>query len=350
MKTTGILTIAAFGAIFGAAAALGQAPARRTGPGVQATQDAKEPEVLKTCKVPPPGANAARGPAAPAGPREYTVKEIPGVIAAGQRWKEVWHEDGNNGDGIIAANDGGILIAQNDNSKVERLDPNGKVSVIYSGTNTGGSLSRNAKGALFVANRGLRSSIEELAPKRKTLANSYNGDPLDCIGTVLNDMSADRNGGVYFTMGQVFYASPKGVVTKYSDNLRTNGVILSPDEKKLYVTNGLSVVVFDVQKNGSLTNQREFAKLQGGGFGGDGSTVDAAGRVYVSSGPGVQVFAPDGKFLGLIPTPRGVISLAFSGPQKKTLYAVISLREGGKQSAQIIEIPMIAQGYKGRAK
>ena len=40
-------------------------------------------------------------------------------------------------------------------------------------------------------------------------------------------------------------------------------------EKTLYVTNGQSVAAFDVQKDGSLTNQREFAKLTSGG--GDGS-------------------------------------------------------------------------------
>jgi sugar lactone lactonase YvrE len=47
------------------------------------------------------------------------------------------------------------------------------------------------------------------------------------------------------------------------------------------------------------------------------------------------VIGTDGKVLGLILTPRDIISLAFSGPDKKTLY---------------IAIPMIAQGYKGRAR
>jgi gluconolactonase len=358
MKSIGMFTIAL--GVLGATFAWGQqAPARRTGPGVQAPQDAREPEVLKECKVPPPafgagrgaGRGPARGPAAePAGDRQYTVTEIPGVIAAGQKWKEVWQATGNNADGIIASDDGGLLIAQNDNSDVVKLNKDGKASVIYKGTNTGGSLSRNKKGVLFIVNRGLRASIDELAPKRRVLANKYQGEPLDCLGGVLNDLTADSNGGVYFTMGVVFHVSPKGVITKYGENLRTNGIILSPDEKTLYVTNGPSVVAFDVQKDGSLTNQREFAKLQGNGFGGDGSTVDAAGRLYVTSNPGIQVIGPDGKNLGLIPTPRGVISTAFSGPDKKTLYAVIFTREEGKTGDRIISIPMIAQGYKGRAK
>jgi len=354
MKTQRMLTTALL--VCGATAALthAQAPAPRSGPGVQAPQDAREPEVLKTCKVPPPAAGGrgpGRGPAAAPPARDLAVKEIPGVIAAGQQWKQVWQTDGNNADGIIATKDGGILIAQNDNSAVVKLDKNGKVSTVYTDTNTGGALSQNTKGVLFLNSRGLRASILELAPQRKTFTDKYQGDSFDCIGGVLNDLSADSKGGAYFTMGGLFYADPKGVVTKYGENLRTNGIILSADEKTLYVTNGGTVAAFDVQKDGSLTNQREFAKLEAGG-GGDGSAIDSEGRLYVTSNPGVQVFGRDGKYLGLIPTSGNIISVAFSGPNKKTLYGVISIREGDppKMSAQIISIPMLSQGYKGRAK
>ena len=45
--------------------------------------------------------------------RRHTVKEISGVIAGGQRWKFIWQETGNNGDGIVGTNDGGRPIAQN---------------------------------------------------------------------------------------------------------------------------------------------------------------------------------------------------------------------------------------------
>jgi gluconolactonase len=353
MKSTGMLAVVLGG--LGALAAFGQSPnpgGRTTGPGVQAPRDSKEPEVLKTCKVPPPAPGAGfprRGPApAAAVPGPKTVTEIPGVVAAGQQWKEIWEVDGNNADGIIATKDGGILIAQNDNSDVVKLDKNGKTSVAYKGTNTGGSVAMNSKGALFVNNRGLNASIEELAPHRQTLANKYNGDSFDCIGGVLNDLTADSKGGAYFTMGGLYYSDPQGKVTKYGENLFTNGIVLSADEKHLFVTNGPTVAVFDVEKDGSLTNQREFAKLEGGGFGGDGSTFDAAGRLYVTSNGGVNVIGTDGKNLGLIPTPRDVISVAFSGPDRKTLYAVS--RDNAQNKDWIIAIEMLAQGPKGRGK
>jgi gluconolactonase len=345
----------------GSSAALCQPPppaAPRTGPGVQAPQDAKYADLIKTCKVPPPappgrGGGAAKGgqgkgPAAPAAaePKVVTIAAIPGVIAAGQQWKEVWKVEGNNADGIVATKDGGILLAQNDNSTVVKLDKDGKVSNVYTGLNTSGSVAMNGK-YLFVLNRGLNQSIEQLEPQRKTLVNkNNNGDPMDCLGGILNDMTADSKGGVYFTMGGVFHADSKGTITKYGENLNTNGIVLSPDEKHLYVTNGATVAAFDVQKDGSLTNQREFAKLEAGG-GGDGSTFDSAGRLYVTSqANGIQVFTSDGKYLGVIPTPRPVITTTFSGSDRKTLYAVS--RTGNTD--WIIAIPMIAQGPKGRGK
>ncbi len=58
------------------------------------------------------------------------------------------------------------------------------------------------------------------------------------------------------------------------------------------------------------------------------------------------MIGPDGKDLGVIPVPRNVISVAFSGPNRKTLYGVA--RTGDRD--WIIGIPMIAQGAKGRGK
>jgi gluconolactonase len=278
------------------------------------------------------------------------VNGIPGVIAAGQKWTKVWEVSGNNADGILADKNGDLLIAQNHNSAVVKLDKSGKVSTVYKDTHTGGALSQNTKGALFIVERGLRQNVSQLAPQRRVFADKApNGDPLDCLGGVINDLTADRNGGVYFTMGGLFHADSKGSVTRYGENLTTNGVILSPDEKTLYVTNGATVAAFDVQPDGSLKNQRQFVALPSGG--GDGMTIDAEGRLYVTAGPAVHVVAPDGKLLGSIPAPYGFITAGFAGKDKKTLYAIVSLIDPMRlQHAYVYSIPMLAQGYKGRAK
>lgn len=360
----------AFG-VAGAAVALAQAPAPAH---VQAPQDPRYADLVAKCKTPPaargggpggaargggaaapggaPGGAAAaaqgRGPAPAAGPAEYTVAAIPGVIAAGQRWTLVWQAPGNNADGIIAADDGGLLMAQNDNGNVVKIDARGQASTVHANLNTSGALARNAKGALFVNERGFNTAVRQIEPQNRVHADRFQGEPLECIGGVLNDLTADSRGGVYFTMGGLFYADPKGVVTRYGQDLRTNGVILSPDEKTLYVTNQNAIAAFDVQADGSLTNQREFVKLPSGG--GDGSAVDSEGRLYVTAGAAVHVIARDGKYLGNIPSPVPLITTAFAGTDKKTLYAVASIVRDGARTAYLYSIPMVAQGYKGRAK
>ncbi|MGH8255194.1 MAG: SMP-30/gluconolactonase/LRE family protein [Steroidobacteraceae bacterium] len=366
------LVIVALG-LFSAATVFA-ATAPPEGPGIQAAADAREPQVVQSeCKAikPPPPLNlaalAGRGARRGARPRPavapYKVKAIPGIVKAGARWKVLWRVPGDDADGIIATPDGGILIARNNDSDVVKLMPNGRHTVVYQDTDTGGALSQNKQGQLFVAERGLRASIWELAPMHKVLADRYMGGPLDCIGGVLNDLAAASNGGVYFTMGGapnggLFYAAPDSTVTHYGTDLRTNGIVLSPDEKTLYVTNNGTLVAFDVQPNGSLTNQRTLVTLPGGG--GDGATVDSQGNIYVTGFAGVRVISPDGQVLGTIPAPLNLITVAFSGKDKKTLFAVGEVLTNKPNFAigiaglfarmEIMSIPMQAQGYQGRAK
>lgn len=369
MNSKGILTLALSVAgstlLFGETPRLPPAPASPPPLSVQAPLDPGYAALIATCKTPPPGRGGrgpggagnrggGRGPAPAQGERDVTVAAIPGVIAAGAKWTFVWQQVGNNGDGIVGTSDGGLLLAQNDSSAVLKLDSKGQPSVAYADTHTGGALSMSAKGnRTFVVERGLHQRIEQLTPQRKVFADTYNGEPIDCIGGVLNDIVADSKGGAYFTMGGLFYADPSGKITKYGENLTTNGVTLSPNEKVLYVTNGGSLAAFDVQPDGSLTNQREHAKFTAGG--GDGGTIDSKGNIFVTTGAGVEVISPDGKNIGVIPTPRGVITCAFGGKNKKTLFI---LARGAKDAegnevanaAQVWTIPVIAQGYKGRAK
>lgn len=325
----------------------------------QAWQDPGLSAVLAKCRKPPQpfsiGGGQPADTSAPPPPSLPVSTAIPGVIAAGQAWRVVWSWEGNNVDGPIADEDGTVLFANNDASNVMKLDPaTGLASILHGDTNTGGALSRSKNGALFLAARGLNSAILQLEPERKVLASSFRGEPLECIGGVLNDLTADSGGGVYLSIsgGGLFYANPQGVMSQYGEGmLGANGIVLSPDEGTLYVTNGPVVMAFDVQPDGSLKNQREFGKLRGG-QGGDGSAVDAQGRLYVATGASADVFAPDGEFLGSIPGPRGMHGVAFGDRDKKTLFGIVFYGGWGTQSArnQIVAVPMIAQGYTGRAK
>ncbi len=352
-------------AAFASQAAFAQSPSSDfdRGSSLQAWQHPGLSEVLAECLTAPApfsigsgqaaDADAAAEPPEPEAPPPSTA--IPGVIAAGQTWNVVWSWEGNNADGIIPGDRGTLLFANNDASNVMQLDPaTGLASVLFSDTNTGGALSRSRDGALFLAVRGLGVGIEQLEPRRANFANFFNGEPLECVGGVMNDLAADARGGVYFTVSGsgLYYADAQGVVAEYGEGIeRANGVVLSPDEQTLYVTNGPVVLAFDVTSDGSLANQREFGALRGG-QGGDGSTVDAQGRLYVSTGRSVDVFSPDGEFLGTIPGPEGLHGVTFGGPDKMHLYAIVFYGGWGTPSARnrVIEIPVLAQGYLERAK
>jgi gluconolactonase len=304
--------------------------------------------------------------ALPQGAREVTVSEIPGVVAAGAKWAIAW-QGTDNADGIVGTEDGGLLFAQEQPNQVSKLDKDDHVTVFLRDTHGTGALSVDVSGRILGVERTCTDPgrgapcteptlIGVLAPERRTLADSFEGQPLGR----LNDLVADKKGGAYFTVGGAYYANAAGRVTSLGDNIRANGIILSRDERVVYVTNGNAILAFDVQPDGTVANRRDFGALEAGGAG-DGMAIDAAGRVYVTSGPGVQVLGPDGKYLGLIPTPRGVISVAFSGPGKKTLYVAASgaLADGKEfvtpagvrnNAKTIYKIQMVAEGFKGRPK
>jgi gluconolactonase len=315
-----------------------------------------------------PGAGKKKGFAQPQGVRDVSVTEIPGVIAAGAKWTLAW-QGTDNADGIVGTSDGGLLFAQEQPNRISKLDKNDKVSAFIEDTHGAGALTIDSKGRILAAERTCTdpggkpdqctepTKIAILSPERKTLADNFNGQSLGR----LNDLIADKKGGVYFNGAGTYYVNAGGKVSSIGENIRTNGITLSRDEKTLYLTNGPVIVAFDVQPDGLVTHQRDFAKLEAGGNG-DGMAIDSAGRIYVTSEPGVQVLTSEGKYLGLIPTPRSVISAAFSGPRKKTLYVVgagalgadgreFKTPEGVRNNAKTIyKIAMEAEGFKGRAK
>jgi gluconolactonase len=320
--------------------------------------------------------NAQRDFPTPPPPKDVTVTAIPGVIEAGAKWSVVW-QGSENADGIVGYK-GGLLFAQEQSNHVMRIDKSGNVSIFLSANGPGAVAIGPPMDRVIVVERSctdpggepdLCKAPQDIAaltpgppPTRVVLANGFNSKLYEGR---LNDLVADRKGGAYFTNGPgpgsgAFYVTGKKEYA-VGENLRTNGIMLGKDDKTLYITNLGVVVALDVQKDGSAMNQREFARLEGG-VNGDGMAIDGAGRLYVSTNPGIQVFSPAGKFLGLIPTPRSSISVAFSGSGKKTLFAAclgalgpdgkeITTRPGIRNTAMTIyKIQMTAEGFTGRAK
>ena len=311
---------------------------------------------------------AAQRGGAGQGAREVTVTAIPGVVAAGATWSTAW-QGTDNADGLVGTPDGGLLFAQEQPRRISKLDAMDRASVFLSDTHGVGSIGIDSKGRVIAVERTCTdpgghpescnepTAVSVLTPTRAVLADRFEGKPLGR----LNDLVVDAKGGVYFTVGGAYYVGPSGIIKSLGEDLRTNGVMLSRDEKIVYVTNGNVIVAFDILPDGGVTNRRNFATLEAGGNG-DGMAIDGEGRLYVTSAPGVQVFSPEGKYLGLIPTPRPAISVAFSGAGKRTLYIVgsgalgpdgqeFTTPDGVRNNAKTIyRLPMIAAGFSGRPK
>ena len=306
------------------------------------------------------------------GERETNITAIPGVVAAGGKWEIVW-ADFETADGIVGTADGGVIFAQEQTDTIRKLAADGKEYTVLSGTRGVGSVSLDAQGRLYGVERTCTeplntflpgcndlTAVAQLLPERKVLAMSFaDGTPLGR----LNDLVADGNGGAYFTVaGAAYYVNPAGVVSAVAtEDIRSNGIMLSPDNRTLYVTNSTNVLAFDVRSDGTTANRRDFGTLNGDD-GGDGMAIDSEGRLYVTGNRGVHVLSPRGEYLGLIPTPRRPITIAFSGPDKNVLYAPSSGAVGpdGKAWATpetirntamtIYRLPLLSEGYKGRPK
>jgi gluconolactonase len=307
----------------------------------------------------------------PTAAKEVMVTAIPGVIAAGAKWKLVWHGP-DNADGIIGTKDGGLLFAQEQPSTVGMLDPSDKFSILVRDTHGTGALAYDNKGRLIGAERtcsdpgGRPAECKEAAelvvlhPTRVVLASTFGDKTFWRMGEVV----ADSKGGAYFTDDAgTYFVNPAGKVSLVAGkDVRTNGMALSRDEKTLYLTNGRTIVTFDIQPDGTTKGQRDFAMLQGAA-GGDGMCIDSEGRLYVTAADtGIQVLSLEGKHLGIIPLPRSASSVAFAGRNKKVLYAKgagmttsdgneYRTPEGVRNNAKAIyKIEMIAQGFTGRPK
>jgi len=187
--------------------------------------------------------------------------------------------------------------------------------------------------------------VIEMTTKGKVvriLADNYQGKRLDGP----NDLAVDNKGGIYFTDPQilprpymqpgrsVFYIKPDGEIIRVIDPgeiIKPNGLILSPDCKTLYVNSTPEnfMMAYDVNNDGTLSAGRKFGKIfltpevldaKSINPQVDGMTVDELGNIYITSIIGLQIFNPEGGFIGIIHFPLMPVNCCFGDEDGKTLY------------------------------
>jgi gluconolactonase len=266
---------------------------------------------------------------------------IAGVVHAGT--PIVMVKDGFEAvEGPVPTSNDELLFTNNRTNQILRVAKDGTVSEWAAGTGGANALTWTPQGELAVTQVGdIAVAVVKPGAAPRVLAKQFEGKPLNRP----NDLVASKLGNIYFSdtpspgatnapqPPSVYQMTPQGRLTRLvADIARPNGVALSPDERRLYVANtsGESVIVFDLDVNGTAQGHRNFARLamppaqegQPPASGADGLAVDADGRLYVATTVGVQVFSAQAESLGTIVLPRQPQNLAFSGAGRSTLYVV----------------------------
>ncbi|MGB3625593.1 MAG: SMP-30/gluconolactonase/LRE family protein [Henriciella sp.] len=194
-------------------------------------------------------------------------------------------------------------------------------------------------GSLLICNHGLRR-VEKLnieTRERTSVADTYAGKPFNSP----NDVIQASDGTIYFTdppyglegmnespmkalpFNGVYRLRPGGEVELLLDDMTfPNGVALSPDQTRLYVSQSdpdqpiLREITLGsdgaIAADHILFDAAPFAKDGSPGLP-DGMAVDAAGRIYLTGPGGIFIIAPDGKVLGRIRMPKATANCAFGG-------------------------------------
>jgi len=230
----------------------------------------------------------------------------------------VWYEDSV----LLFTDQGGA-------NKIYKYNPQSNVfSVFRENSQKSNGLTLSKDGELLACEETTKKivSIDRNGNVIAALATSFNGT----VFNKPNDLIADAKGGIYFTdppSHAVYYVSPTGVVSKtIVDLTKPNGILLSPDGLKLYVSDTQinDFYSWTVAQNGTLSNKVKLATLnlvEGTTVAtADGMAIDIHGNIYVTTGLGVQVISASGTHLGTITVPEQPANCDFGGPDMKTLY------------------------------
>jgi gluconolactonase len=284
---------------------------------------------------------AAQGPAAPAasGGGAQPASSASSVLAPGAQVTKV-AGDFIFTEGPTSDRNGDVYFVDQDNNRIMKYDTHGQLSTFMQPSNYSNGMSTDWKGHLFAAADEKNEMWEiDLATKKVTvLFNTYDGKLLNGPNDVWVQPTTGR---LYFTDpyyqrkwwtrgpsenpqgAYVYFPDTKKLLRVIDDFQQANGIIGTPDGKKLYVADirGRQTFSYDIDADGTLSNKTLFTNS-----GSDGMTIDNEGNIYISSGPAVQVYDKTGQHLESIPVPEVPSNMCFGGSDMQTLF--ITARTG----------------------
>ena len=230
-------------------------------------------------------------------------------------------------EGPAADAQGDVYFSDIPASRTYKWSPDGKITLFRKDTGNANGLAFDRAGNLFACEGG-RGRVVSIDPQRRVtvVAGQYNGKAFNQP----NDLWIDPQGGVYFSdpiYGRaeqmqdgehLYYVSPdrKHVVRVVDDMVRPNGLIGTPDGKRLYVSDhgAKRIYLYDIENDGTLSHKRFFAPV-----GADGMKLDSEGNVYMAE-KGIVVYDAAGKYRETIGVPHEPTNLCFAGPDSRILF------------------------------
>lgn len=208
---------------------------------------------------------------------------------------------------------------------VLKLGLDGKVSEFIKDAPGISGLKFGPDGRLIACQGGLKRVIALEVPSGKISVLATNVQP--------NDLVVSRKGDIYFTetgRKQVTLIDAKGNVRAVNTGINApNGITLSADQGMLAVSDyaGTNVWVFRIDVDGGLSAKAPYMTMRSSvnrpqTATGDGMTTDTAGRYYVTTSVGLQMFDGTGRMGGVMSKPqnKALVSVAFAGPKLDWLH------------------------------
>lgn len=246
------------------------------------------------------------------------------ILIPGEGWKEV--SSGHRfTEGPAVSAKGEVYFTDIPNNRIHKVGLDGRVSVFAEQTGGANGLVFGMDGLLYACANGNRQ-IVSYDPETGTLQVVLEDAPG-------NDAVSLARGGGYFTdpdNRRVWFLSHEGERKLVDTGIAfPNGVVTSPDQSLLYVSDTRSqwVYSFVIQPDGALSYRQPYFHLHipdpAVDSGADGMTTDTEGRLYVATRMGVQICDQAGRVNAILDRPQRawLSNVVFGGADRDELYA-----------------------------
>lgn len=271
----------------------------------------------------------------------------------------------------------GLIFTNIPNNRILRYDPtDGEISVFRTGTNGANGLMFDPQGKLYACEGDARRIVRyDPDGSVEVICDNYQGKRLNSP----NDLAIDLQGRIWFTDPRygdrtddleldhrsVFRLDPRPdgaweCVRMTYDTTSPNGLLISPDNKTLYVAQSKygdheerELRAYPILEDGTLGRYEVLHNFYPH-RGIDGMVLDISGNIIATagwelSGPGgmIYVFAPNGRVLETHPVPcNRPTNCTFGGDDLRTLY--VTSIEGHLLRTQtdrqgLLHYPVLAQ-------